>query len=619
MIPLAPNLDDLDFDGLLSVARAKLPALAPQWTDHNYHDPGIMLVELLAWLADSQIYSLARNRQDERAAMARLLGVSARGAVSAQGVLFPTTAPDTVHSVAAGSVLKPMREAVPRLEVAADIDVLPVEVSRVATDFPDGHRDDHTAANARARATFAPFGDDGDGTLRIELNRLPGIAWPATTPLLLSIGVEVDGAGPAQPPQRDGRVQARDASARALDRRLDSTYGLQRSGVIILAVDPASFGDVIELRPGHRYALSPRLVRVAVNALPVAQRATIALPVYRGNDRPGQTISVTPADLFLADELVEARVWRISDARDAVTVTALDSDMSRWTAGRLDPAGPDDPRFAIAEQADGSNIRLRFGNGINGRKPALDEGIAVSLTLSCGAGGDIRHSVDWLLDGQRTSWRNRTPIEGGRDAQSVAATLAAVRAELASDRVLATAEEIEDAALALDPALAMVRATVVEGWEPGRPQPAIAATRTLIVGHRFAGRETRDWLARIRRAIVPRIAIGERLVIVAPTYRAFTIAVALRLMPGADRADVTKRVQAMLAARFDTAKAAWPLGRDIDPDAMAGWVRRVDGVGGGVIVRLTAAGGAGGRIAVGNGELPQLKAAAEVTIVESGR
>jgi hypothetical protein len=173
--------------------------------------------------------------------------------------------------------------------------------------------------------------------------------------------------------------------------------------------------------------------------------------------------------------------------------------------------------------------------------------------------------------------------------------------------------------LALDPALAMVRATVIEGWEPNRAQPAIAATRTLIVGHRFAGRETQDWLARIRRAVVPRIAIGERLVIAAPSYRPFTAAVTLRLAPGSDRADVAKRVRAMLADRFDTAKAAWPLGRDVDAEAMAGWIRRVEGVGGDVEVRLTAAGGTVGRIPVGKGELPQLVAPAEITIREGPR
>jgi hypothetical protein len=618
MIPLAPHLDDVNFDGLLALARAQLPALAPQWTDYNYHDPGIMLLELLAWLADSQIYSLARNRQDEQAAMARMLGVSARGAVPAQGVLFPTAAPDSVQTVAAGAVLKPKREAVPRLEVAGEVNVLPIQISRVATDFADGHRDDHTALNARARATFAPFGDAGDGILRIEFDRLPSPAWPGGM-LLLSIGVEVERAGPAQPPQRDGRVHARDAVGRALDRRMDTTFGFERSGVIVLEIDPATFGDAIDLRPAHRYALSPKLVSVAVNALPVTQRATVALPLYSGNDRPGQTIAAVPNDLFLADELVEGRAWRIADINDAVTVTSLAPDTPSWTPGRLDPAGPKDRRYAIVERPDGTGIRLRFGNGINGCKPAPDEKIVVTLTLSCGAMGTVRHALDWQLDGARTEWRNRTPIEGGANAQSVADTLAVVRARLATDRVLATAPEIETATLALDPALAIVRATTIDGWERGRVRPAIAATRTLVVGHRLAGRETTDWLSRIRRAIVPRIAIGERLIVAPPAYRPFTIAATLRLVPGADRADVIRRVVAMFAERFDTATARWPLGRDVDAEALGGWVRQIDGVGGGVSVSLSEAGRATDRVIAGQGDLPHLAAAPEISIVGGGQ
>jgi hypothetical protein len=52
---------------------------------------------------------------------------------------------------------------------------------------------------------------------------------------------------------------------------------------------------------------------------------------------------------------------------------------------------------------------------------------------------------------------------------------------------------------------------------------------------------------------------------------------------------------------------------------MAGWIRRVEGVGGDVEVRLTAAGGIARRIPVGEGELPQLIAPAEITIMESPR
>lgn len=56
-IPL-PNLDDHDFDDLVDEARALIPTLLPEWTDHNPGDPGIVLVELLAWLTEMQLYQV---------------------------------------------------------------------------------------------------------------------------------------------------------------------------------------------------------------------------------------------------------------------------------------------------------------------------------------------------------------------------------------------------------------------------------------------------------------------------------------------------------------------------------------------------------------------------------
>ncbi|MEZ4496532.1 MAG: hypothetical protein R2845_07095 [Thermomicrobiales bacterium] len=38
--------DDLVEEGLL------IPFYAPEWTDHNAHDPGVTLLELFAWLAE---------------------------------------------------------------------------------------------------------------------------------------------------------------------------------------------------------------------------------------------------------------------------------------------------------------------------------------------------------------------------------------------------------------------------------------------------------------------------------------------------------------------------------------------------------------------------------------
>ena len=59
-IPLR-NLDDRKYDDLVKELQALIPRYAPEeWTDFNASDPGIMLVELLAWLTESQIYRVNR-------------------------------------------------------------------------------------------------------------------------------------------------------------------------------------------------------------------------------------------------------------------------------------------------------------------------------------------------------------------------------------------------------------------------------------------------------------------------------------------------------------------------------------------------------------------------------
>jgi len=56
-IPL-PNLDDRTYAELTEQARALIPALDPEWTDHNVSDPGITLVELLAWLTEMVLFQV---------------------------------------------------------------------------------------------------------------------------------------------------------------------------------------------------------------------------------------------------------------------------------------------------------------------------------------------------------------------------------------------------------------------------------------------------------------------------------------------------------------------------------------------------------------------------------
>jgi len=68
-----PTLDDRTYSDLLEEARALIPSLAPQWTNHNPSDPGITLVELFAWLTEMLIYRVERLPEENARAFLRLL------------------------------------------------------------------------------------------------------------------------------------------------------------------------------------------------------------------------------------------------------------------------------------------------------------------------------------------------------------------------------------------------------------------------------------------------------------------------------------------------------------------------------------------------------------------
>ena len=74
-VPL-PNLDDRRWSDLVDEGRSVIPLYAPNWTDHNAHDPGVTLLELLAWLTEMDIYSLNRISDEHKRKFLALVGVT---------------------------------------------------------------------------------------------------------------------------------------------------------------------------------------------------------------------------------------------------------------------------------------------------------------------------------------------------------------------------------------------------------------------------------------------------------------------------------------------------------------------------------------------------------------
>jgi predicted phage baseplate assembly protein len=96
-VPL-PNLDDRRWSDLVDEGRTLIPVYSPAWTDHNESDPGITMLELLAWIADSDIYRANRIPDKHTLAFLALLGISPEPPSAARApVQFTLKSAPAVH------------------------------------------------------------------------------------------------------------------------------------------------------------------------------------------------------------------------------------------------------------------------------------------------------------------------------------------------------------------------------------------------------------------------------------------------------------------------------------------------------------------------------------------
>src|SRR5262245_46028358 len=77
VLPL-PRLDERRFADLVDEGRAQIPRRAPEWTDHNWHDPGMTLIDLLSWYLEHDSYRLDRTLAESYRAFLRLNGITQR-------------------------------------------------------------------------------------------------------------------------------------------------------------------------------------------------------------------------------------------------------------------------------------------------------------------------------------------------------------------------------------------------------------------------------------------------------------------------------------------------------------------------------------------------------------
>lgn len=618
------DLDTTTFERLTEIGRSLIPSLAPAWTDHNIHDPGMTLVDLLAFVADAQVFGLARLRRDERLAYARLLGVALRPPHPATVLVWPVGSAEAApHFSAAGMTLAGRTRAiadrpdVPPFRTCRALRVSAAHLARLETHFADGRIADWTDANRRGGTSYQPFGTAPAAGDALVLTFTGALFDAAGTP----IAIGVDSARPSMVRPADARRRLQVAVGDSHGERAavlveDGTGGLQRTGVIVIAAPPGdalrSPTQIIIRSQRGGFLRPPRLRRIALNVLPLEQVDRIDEEDSAfGTGLPGQTHYLGSGGLLAAGDI-------------AVSVLSGDGDSSRWQrTARLDACRPQDRVFSLDQQRGA----LTFGNGINGMMPRPGAALTVSYEVCRGAAGNVAAGARWSIAGiAGTFGENREDAGGGRDADTLADAQANARARLSGRTIDVSAVDLVRSALALADLDIDSAAVSAAAPRPGRLRHELV----LIVGSNSgaadaaAGGESAAWRAEIGARLAPRLPLGQRLRVVARRPVPIAVGARLRIAAGRDREVVRRAATARLlerfAAAFGQAASPFAFGRDIDALVVRGWLRAVDGVVAVDEISLARADGAPcTRLDFGCSERPQLaESAIRLSVVSAG-
>lgn len=159
----ARNLDDQTYREIVDAAKGRLPWLCPAWTDHNAHDPGITILELMAWYKEMQQYHMNQFTDPLRRKLLALAGITCRPARPARcAVQLEAAGPARL----AGERLA-TREGIP-FELTQAVPSRRPVIARIQL-IQGERRVDVGELLEDRRVTFQPFGEEEGEPSRLSI------------------------------------------------------------------------------------------------------------------------------------------------------------------------------------------------------------------------------------------------------------------------------------------------------------------------------------------------------------------------------------------------------------------------------------------------------------------
>jgi predicted phage baseplate assembly protein len=604
-----PNLDDRRWAELVAEGRALLPFYAPQWTDHNVHDPGITLMELLAWMAEMDLYQLNRIPARHRQKFLSLVGVQPAPPRPALTVLQVTATervnlPVTVEVTAT----TPAGQALP-FRTRESLRAAAITLQAVQYGDATGL---HDLTGRWQRGESLPlFGLDPQpgAMLYLGLAQAPPVnQWLSLYFIVRDLEQSeaerqrLETLTPIRPlphhavqtvweyVDRAGQWQA--LAEKAV---LDQTRAFTLNGAVTLKPGAALGKQQIGQREEQfylrcrfvsgAYEAPPQAQALLTNGVLAEQSATVGtrqtIRTKTGAQRLdatslGQSTGLPHQQLTLAHPPVVADSFRL--------FTTENGKGREWTL-RPDftASGRGDAHFVL----DAVQGLVRFGDGEHGRIPPAAATIWASYRLTDAAQGNLAtktamqvsfsdhnkmlRGFDPAATRTKTSGiTNVIPARGGREAETIEQAEGRAFALVTTQERAVTLNDYETLARQT-PGVAIARVTARADLHPAFPclkAPGLVTVVVLPFLPQQRPLPSRALLQQVAAHLQPRRVIGTRVEVVAPRYVEVAVRAQVQSLAGTSRADVSRRIIAALNAFLHPLTGGpdgdgWPFGRDV--------------------------------------------------------
>ena len=560
-----PDLDDSRYADLRAAAESLLETHTNGWTDRGAADPGITVLELLAWLTETYGYQLDQVTDDHRRKFLSLLGERPRPPEPATAVLSV----DAGGSIPAGTVVQARENGERyRFETTRAVTPTGASIERVVVGG-DAGRIDVTRENDREDGYFRAFGDaPGAGdALHLGFDADP---LRAAETLTLSVDYREASLPERTPGEFDPSValaweRYTDGEWVPLATRVDGTNAFYEGGTVTLAeadgretevgatAEQCDAGTDDPPSADHHW-LRCRLLRSGYEyPPPVSAVRADCVPVR--HTREVRSEQVRPAE---RDSRAALDGQRYALEHAPVRSATVSVDGEQWTEVRdFDAAGPDDRVYVLDRRAG----TIRFGDGRRGAVPPATTTVTATYTAGGGTAANVSPDARWTVADESVSATvsARGGATGGRDGETVTEALGrAGRAHREPHR--AVTEEDFRGLVAETPGTRIERVGVtVEG----------EGTTVVVVPYAppdvARPRPSEGLLDAVRDHLGERTLLGERVTVCGPSYVTVDVAIDGRRRADADPGSVSRALSRFV---HPVADSGWEFGRPLTPAAV---------------------------------------------------